>query len=48
MFINSAPSLGKNSSPVTLNGDPSTLDEYRRFLEPYTPEYVEKLSGVPA
>ncbi|AJE02263.1 periplasmic nitrate reductase subunit alpha [Geobacter pickeringii] len=27
---------------------PMTFDEYRKFLEPYTPEHVAKLSGVPA
>lgn len=26
---------------------PMTFDEYKKFLEPYTPEYVSKLSGVP-
>lgn len=31
-----------------LNGRPMTFDEYRKSLEPYTPEHVEKLSGVPA
>jgi nitrate reductase NapA len=27
---------------------PITFDEYKAFLEPYTPEYVAELSGVPA
>lgn len=27
---------------------PMTFDEYKEFLKPYTPEYVAKLSGVPA
>jgi len=27
---------------------PITFDEYRKFLEKYTPEYASKLSGVPA
>lgn len=27
---------------------PMTFDEYREFLKPYTPDYVSKLSGVPA
>ena len=31
-----------------LQGDAMTFDEYRAALEPYTPEHVEKLSGVPA
>ena len=29
-------------------GQPSTFEEYSKSLEPYTPEYVEKISGVPA
>lgn len=31
-----------------LNGQASTLEEYTAALAEYTPEYVEKLSGVPA
>jgi len=27
---------------------PMTFEEYKKFLEPYTPEYVSRLSGVPA
>lgn len=27
---------------------PMTFEEYKEFLKPYTPEYVAKLSGVPA
>jgi nitrate reductase NapA len=27
---------------------PITFDEYKKFLDPYTPEYASKLSGVPA
>ena len=27
---------------------PMTFEEYKEFLKPYTPEYVSKLSGVPA
>jgi len=32
----------------TLLGRASDLEEYRKLLEPYTPEYVEKVSAVPA
>jgi nitrate reductase (cytochrome) len=32
----------------SLQGRPATLEEYRKSLEPYTPEYVEKISGVAA
>lgn len=31
-----------------LNGDPMTLEEYKAALALYTPEHVEKVSGVPA
>lgn len=31
-----------------LHGRASTFEEYKQSLEPYTPEYVEELSGVPA
>ncbi len=31
-----------------LHGKPITFDDYKAGLEPYTPEYVEELSGVPA
>tara|TARA_R110002072_G_scaffold302710_2_gene487572 strand:- start:66700 stop:69123 length:2424 start_codon:yes stop_codon:yes gene_type:complete len=31
-----------------LHGKPISFDDYRKFLEPYTPEHVEELSGVPA
>ncbi len=31
-----------------LHGKSISFDEYREHLKPYTPEYVEELSGVPA
>jgi len=31
-----------------LHGKPILFEEYKKFVEPYTPEHVEKLSGVPA
>ena len=31
-----------------LHGRSISFDEYKRFLEPYTPENVEQMSGVPA
>ncbi|MCY1022776.1 molybdopterin-dependent oxidoreductase [Pyxidicoccus sp. MSG2] len=34
------------SEPATLQGRAITFDEYRALLAPYTPEHVEKLSGV--
>ncbi|MBL8766223.1 MAG: molybdopterin-dependent oxidoreductase [Planctomycetes bacterium] len=36
------------SDPPELNGRASTFEEYAKSLEPYTPEYVESVSGVPA
>jgi len=37
-----------NPDKPNLHGKSIGFEEYRRLLEPYTPEYVEKLSGVPA
>ncbi|NOZ41426.1 MAG: molybdopterin-dependent oxidoreductase [Planctomycetes bacterium] len=37
-----------NPDKPNLHGKSIRFDEYRQLLEPYTPEYVEKLSGVPA
>ena len=37
-----------DTTPFSLMGEPITFEEYRKRLEPYTPEYVEKVSGVPA
>jgi len=37
-----------DSEPGTLDGKAIDFEEYARKLEPYTPEHVEKLSGVPA
>jgi nitrate reductase (cytochrome) len=31
-----------------LHGKPISFDEFKELVEPYTPEYVEQLSGVPA
>jgi nitrate reductase (cytochrome) len=36
-----------DSDPPTLHGRAIDFDEYRRLLEPYTPEHVEKISGIP-
>jgi nitrate reductase NapA len=37
-----------DSSPPSLFGRTITFEEYKRLLEPYTPERVETISGVPA
>jgi nitrate reductase (cytochrome) len=38
----------KDANPVTLNGEPMSFEDYCKAVEAYTPEYVEKISGVPA
>jgi nitrate reductase NapA len=37
-----------DASPLTLPGKAISFDEYCKFVKPYTPEYVEKISGVAA
>ncbi len=37
-----------DSAPATLQGQAISIDEFRRQLALYTPDHVEKLSGVPA
>jgi nitrate reductase NapA len=37
-----------DNKPLDLNGKPISFDEYSKALEEYTPEHVEKISGVPA
>jgi nitrate reductase (cytochrome) len=37
-----------DSDPPTLHGKSIAFDDYRRMLEPYTPEHVAEISGVPA
>jgi len=36
-----------DSSPPELLGKAITFEDFKRSLEPYTPEYVSELSGVP-
>lgn len=36
------------SDPPTLNGRAISFEEYQAMVAPYTPEYVEQISGVPA
>ena len=43
-----APKDPAASPAAPLLGDPMSFAEYKAALEPYTPEHVEKLSGVPA
>ncbi|MBT3218559.1 MAG: molybdopterin-dependent oxidoreductase [Proteobacteria bacterium] len=37
-----------DSEPPSLKGQAISFDQYRAGLEAYTPEHVEKISGVPA
>ncbi|MCA9562715.1 MAG: molybdopterin-dependent oxidoreductase [Myxococcales bacterium] len=37
-----------DSSPPSLHGDAITFEQYREMLSPYTPEFVESVSGVAA
>ncbi len=40
---------GIEGQPIpAISAELSSFDEYRAFLEPYTPEYAEQISGVPA
>ena len=38
----------KTYRPFTDKSEAASYDEYKKFLEIYTPEYAEKISGVPA
>lgn len=37
-----------DNQPLDLLGKPISFDDYRKAVEEYTPEFVEKISGVPA
>jgi nitrate reductase NapA len=45
-FVERYCNFRKRTDPPTLDGQPSTFDEYRAALAAYTPAHVEKLSGV--
>lgn len=47
-FVDNHCAFKADADPITLHGRPITFDEYRRLLEPYTPEYVSRIAGVPA
>lgn len=47
-FVDNHCAFKADTNPVTLHGRPITFDEYRQMLEPYTPEFVSRISGVPA
>lgn len=45
-FVDSFCNFRADKEKLDLMGRPITFDEYKTFLEPYTPEYVSELSGV--
>lgn len=47
-FVDKYCAFRADSDPAELTGKAITFDEYRAALEPYTPEHVEAISGVPA
>ena len=47
-FIDQHCSFRQDTPEASLLGRPMTFAEYEAALAPYTPEYVEKISGVPA
>lgn len=47
-FVEAHCSFRADGKPASLFGDAISFADYVRALEPYTPEYVEKVSGVSA
>lgn len=47
-FVNKHLAFKMDSDPMSLHGKSIDFAEYKRQLEPYTPEYVERVSGVSA
>ncbi len=47
-FVERFCNFRKDSDPPSLFGKAISFKEYKALVEPYTPEYVEKISGVPA
>ena len=47
-FVQELCNFKKPTAPQSLHGQPSTWDEYVKSLEPYTPDAVSKMAGVPA
>jgi nitrate reductase (cytochrome) len=45
-FVEKFCNFRKRTEPATLDGQPSTLDEYRRLLAEYTPARVSQLAGI--
>ncbi len=47
-FVEKHCAFRADAAPRTLLGKAITFDEFKKALDPYTPEHVEELSGVPA
>ncbi len=47
-FVEKYCSFRADSDPPSLFGKKISFEEYKAKLKPYTPEYVERISGVPA
>ena len=47
-FVEQYCNFRKDSDPPELNGVEMSFDEYKEKIREYTPDYVEKISGVPA
>ncbi len=47
-FVSKHCAFRADSEPAELNGKAISFDDYKAALEPYTPQHVEKLSGVKA
>ncbi len=45
-FVETYCAFKADSDPAELHGRPISFEEYKQFLEPYTPAYVAELSGV--
>lgn len=47
-FVEKYCAFRADNEPAELNGKAITFEEYKAALEPYTPDHVEKISGVAA
>ncbi len=47
-FVGKYCAFRADNEPAELNGKAITFEEYKAALEPYTPDHVEKISGVAA
>ncbi len=47
-FVEKHCAFRKDTEKPSLNGQPMTFEDYQAAMAEYTPEYVEKISGVPA